>query len=376
MNKLVVFHPALAPYRIDFFNSLHESFNASFFFLHKDGLEQSFDQDVLKSKIHFYPVYVSAGFLKLKNLRLEAISILRREKPQIVFCSEYNLLGLLIVFYRFITQSGFKLFTTCDDSLDIAASFSGKRKIIRNFLLKHLDGVILSNLAVKEWYANTFRNHQQFIYFPIIQEDKAFRYKLKEALPLSSSFKEKHLRKGVKVLLFVGRLVREKNILLLIEAFDKAIKSGAEAFLLIVGEGNEGRALKEKAQELGIEGNVLFTGKKQGNELYALYNTGDIFVLPSIYEPFGAVTNEALLAGCFTLCSSVAGSADLIKEGVNGYTFQPSDTDDLADKITKALNRIPAGNYPEVKANRMLKSYDEYYGAFIQQVKHIEALSK
>ena len=371
MDKLVIFHPALAPYRIDFFNSLNETFDASFYFLHKNAFEQSFDQDLLQEKSRFLPEYLSPGFLNLKNLRLDVISILRREKPRIVFCSEYNMLGILLVFFRFFCKSKFRLFTICDDSLDIAISCKGKNRLVRNFLVRCFDGVIVSNLDVQRWYIKTFSNNTKFIYFPIIQDDERFRIELKNALSVSSLFEEQYKLKGKKILLFVGRLIPLKNVSFLIKAFGEVAASHPSAVVLIVGEGEEYSRLKGEVSRLGFEGRILFLGKKQGNELYAIYNIGQLFILPSIYEPFGAVTNEALLSGCYTLCSSVAGSVDLVKEGENGDIFCPFEIKDLTSKLDKALKAIPEYGNIEVMANRMCKSYLEYYDTLINHVRNI-----
>lgn len=65
--------------------------------------------------------------------------------------------------------------------------------------------------------------------------------------------------------------------------------------------------------------------EKTGHELYAWYNIAQLFVLASWQEAFGAVTNEALQGGCRCLISELAGSQCLIKEGINGCTFNPHD---------------------------------------------------
>ena len=83
-KKLVIFHPAIAPYRIDFFNSLNEHFEASFYFEFRNALEQSFDQEKLRERQTFQSRYLKPGLMGIKNLRLEAWSILRREKPDLV----------------------------------------------------------------------------------------------------------------------------------------------------------------------------------------------------------------------------------------------------------------------------------------------------
>ena len=108
------------------------------------------------------------------------------------------------------------------------------------------------------------------------------------------------------------------------------------------------------AKQLNVQ--ARFTGRLEGDALNAWYNVADVFILPSYLEAFGAVTNEALLAGCYVLVSQKAGSSCLVVEGENGYTFQPYNVDELvqkmrqvsqwpverdADGLKKCLTRIP-----------------------------------
>ena len=89
----------------------------------------------------------------------------------------------------------------------------------------------------------------------------------------------------------------------------------------------------------------------------AYYNLAQLFVLPSRYEPFGTVVNEALLAGCFTLCSQVAGAACLIEPGRNGALFDPFAPDGLCQALRKALAETPPLSAIGLKPNRMTLSY-------------------
>ena len=91
----------------------------------------------------------------------------------------------------------------------------------------------------------------------------------------------------------------------------------------------------------------------------AYYNLAQIFVLPSLYEPFGTVVNEALLSGCYTLCSSIAGSACLIDEPQNGLVFDPSNESGLYHKLKKALMGAVGLEEIALKGNKMQIRYAE-----------------
>ena len=163
---------------------------------------------------------------------------------------------------------------------------------------------------------------------PIIRNEK-------KCLPYYATLKGKALQLKLQyqnkiVLLFVGRLIDVKNLPLLLQAYKQL---GNAYKLIIIGNGEYMAELQESASKENLD--IDFLGKKENNELFVWYQVADIFILPSYREAFGAVTNEALLAGCKCVISKNAGSSCLIKEGVNGYTFNPYSVDDLVECIKK-----------------------------------------
>ena len=156
-----------------------------------------------------------------------------------------------------------------------------------------------------------------------------FRERLLKALSISVSIADRYSLIGEKNILYVGRLVEIKNVSLLLKAFRQVNADFPDARLLIVGDGDLREDLESQVQDYISAGLIRFMGKQEGLDLLAYYNLAQIFVLPSLYEPFGTVVNEALLSGCYTLCSSIAGSACLIDEPQNGLVFDPSNESGL-----------------------------------------------
>ena len=359
-KKLVVFHPAIAPYRVDFFNSLNKEFDAIFYFEFGDVLEQSFAQDELRGRLEFVPRFLASGLFGIKNLRTQVFSILRKEQPDVVFCSEYNILGLLLLVYKFLFNWKLSIFTICDDSKEIAESASLVKRCMRFIAVKFYSGIILTNDDVLSWYVKRFRVKQKFLFFPIIQKDQDFRLLLENALPVSKILEDTYHLEGRQVLLFVGRLIDIKNLFFLLDALALVVNRYPKVILLFVGDGDQRVALERHAERNGLADHVIFAGKKQGEDLYACYNVGQIFILPSYYERFGAVVNEALLAGCYTLCSVVAGAACLIEPQKNGDLFDPASKTYLAEKLAQSLKDCEGLKQISLKANKMCYSYDQY----------------
>lgn len=363
MKKILIIHPAIAPYRIDFFNSLHEAFDFSFYFEHRAPLEQSFDQKELNKRIRFSYSFLSPGLFGIKNLRVGILKILKREKPDMVFVSEYTMLGLLVLLYKIFFNWKLKIIVTCDDNLDMAQSVGLIKRSVRSFLLHNVDGVILVNDRVKDWYEKHLSLKAKYLYFPIIQSDELFCKRLRDAMSLTDKLRERHDLQGKKVVLYVGRLVKVKNVTLLLDAFKKMIEERKDIALIIVGDGDQRQSLHNQAHALVKDRHILFVGKKEGPELMAYYNLGDIFVLPSQYEPFGTVVNEALLSGCYVICSSVAGASCLIQENINGNIFISNNLDDLVSKLKCSLNRSE-----DRLENKMPFAFDSFMESLIQQL--------
>ena len=238
-KKLVIFHPAIAPYRIDFFNSLNKEFNAKFYFEYGDVLEQSFKQDELKCLLDFQPNFLAPGFLGIKNLRLQVLSILKKEKPDIIFCCEYNILGFLVLLYKYLFNHNVRVVTICDDSKDIAIHDKGFKRVFRSILVKLYSGIILTNNEVISWYTDTYQIKEKLLFLPIVQDDNVFRKKLNEALPISEQIVKNMNLVNKQLILYVGRLIDIKNLIFLLYGFSQLIQRYPNVVLLLVGDGDQ-----------------------------------------------------------------------------------------------------------------------------------------
>lgn len=120
--------------------------------------------------------------------------------------------------------------------------------------------------------------------------------------------------------IYVGRLIDVKNVTLLIELFNQNSKS-----LTIVGQGILETKLKSMANS-----NIQFMGFIENNCLGKIYSEHDVFILPSKYEPWGLVVEEAIYWGLPVIVSNRVGSAiDMVKDLGTGCIFQSEDIDSL-----------------------------------------------
>lgn len=142
---------------------------------------------------------------------------------------------------------------------------------------------------------------------------------------------------------YVGRLAAEKNISALIDAFAQYRERGGTLSLVLVGDGPEATALKQRVTSKGLSGQVIFAGLKDTRQIGPYYAFADWFILPSWLDPWGLVVNEAMAAGLPVIVSNRCGcSDDLVEEGENGYTFNPAEEGALlsvllqTSKVTEA----------------------------------------
>ena len=335
MNKNLFLGVALAPYRLDFYNYLSKHFNCNIYFQLKYFKGQLFSTEQLIKKCTYTPLFLETKSIGNRKIIKHLGEIIKSNNPEIVFVPEFSLVTMQALIYRYLSKKKFKIVSICDDSYDILMGngFSKAHHYARKILMPFIDEIVLVDKKVVNWYQ---RKYRKGIWMPIIRDENTM-------LPYLHTLdaKAKEIKKafiGKKILLFVGRLFDVKNIPFLLETYQN-LSNDYE--LIIIGDGEKREELQQQCQSLEI--NVHFLGQKNGDDLYVWYKAADIFILPSYKEAFGAVVNEALLAGCKCVVSQNAGSSCLIEEGVNGYTFNPYSKEELIKCIKKATS-LPTEN--------------------------------
>jgi glycogen synthase len=135
---------------------------------------------------------------------------------------------------------------------------------------------------------------------------------------------------GYKVVVNVGRLTVQKGVPNLIRAMRQVIDRAPKTILLLVGSGEQDHELMELAASLGISQNVLFTGFQRGKNWRDAFAVSDLFVMPSISEPFGITPLEAIGYGTPALISKQSGLAEVLH---NVLKIDFWDVDEMANQI-------------------------------------------
>src|SRR6266404_6047246 len=146
-----------------------------------------------------------------------------------------------------------------------------------------------------------------------------------------------------KTIVFLGRLVSDKGVDLLLQAMKLLQSEGLMPDLTIVGAGPEEQGLRQLAHDLGLDRQVTFAGEKSGAPLAELLNRHRMLVVPSRWaEPFGVVALEGIACGCVVIGSENGGLKEAI--GPCGLVFPNGNAQALAERLRYLLD------HPEIES--------------------------
>jgi glycosyltransferase involved in cell wall biosynthesis len=143
------------------------------------------------------------------------------------------------------------------------------------------------------------------------------------------------IRKNEKVVLFLGRLTLQKGPDYFIEAAKKVLDYDYDVKFIIFGTGDMEPRLIQRVAELGIGNNVLFGGFVTGSEVDKAFQLADLYVMPSVSEPFGLTPLEALRNNVPVIISKQSGVSEVLR---NALKVDFWDVDELANKIISVIN--------------------------------------
>ena len=177
-------------------------------------------------------------------------------------------------------------------------------------------------------------------------------------------FKNFQSGKRANDLIFVGRLVSDKGVDVLIDALSILREAGIQSHLTIAGQGPERARLEKQIAALNLQSSIEFIGNQSSRDLAEVLNHHRILVVPSRWpEPFGIVALEAIACGCIVVGSREGGLAEAI--GPCGMTFPNGDA--------RALARVLAELLPdEAKCNALRHGAESHLAHFTRR--HVAAL--
>lgn len=213
-----------------------------------------------------------------------------------------------------------------NDPYFVSPSCNGFWKIIRNLAYKMSDGVLVQTAVNKKHFPKYIQKKSTIIYNPVNFSAEKIGLAL-------STFKRKEI-------VSVTRLEKQKNIAMLIDAFNSFRKSHPDYKLTIYGEGQERARLEQKIKKLNLTGIVLLPGKDPN--VHEKMVEATMFVMASNFEGMSNSLIEAMCLGLPCISTKVSGAIDLIDNYKNGILIDVGDTYGM----TKAMEFV-ADNFAE-----------------------------
>ncbi|WP_259016460.1 glycosyltransferase family 4 protein [Emticicia fluvialis] len=275
-----------------------------------------------------YQVLVDDYYENIPNLTRakKMLYWVRKFKPDVVNISGYYEGGMNTVLF-YCRMVGIKVIISVDSTENDNPKVWWK-EAFKRFVVNKAQGFFCYGSKAAEYMLKFgIKPHQILLKNNAVDNAKVLSV-FTEALAERNVWKQKY---GLRTYNFIytGRLMTIKNVAGLVKAYSQ-LKS-KEWGLIILGDGAEKESLQAYVASNQIDGVTFIEGQ-------AWYNVpkymamADVFVLPSYSEPWGLVVNEAMVCGLPVIVSEKCGSAfDLVKNGLNGYTFNPYDTAQLAE---------------------------------------------
>jgi glycogen(starch) synthase len=170
----------------------------------------------------------------------------------------------------------------------------------------------------------------------------------------TTSARHAYAKDGEKLVSFVGRLVHEKGVHVLVGAVPKVLAEMPKVNFVIVGEGGMKDYLAKEAWDFGVADHVFFAGFVDEETLVSIYRASDAAVFPSIYEPFGITALEAMAAKTPVIVTDTGGLTEIVDNEKTGIKVYVDNSDSLAWGILRVLKnpdvakRIRENGYREV----------------------------
>lgn len=209
------------------------------------------------------------------------------------------------------------------------------------WLLPKVDRYLAIGSQNRAFYLHCGVDPRKLYDVPYAVDNEFFRKRAEEASRSREELRRSlGLEPGRPVILYAGKLTARKRANDLVEAYRRLSSDGRtepRAYLLIVGDGELSADLQQRARETGWA-SIRFMGFKNQTELPRYYDLCDVFVLPSVQEPWGLVINEVMNAGRAVIVSDEVGCGpDLVRQGENGYVFRAGDIADLSRALRDVL---------------------------------------
>jgi len=189
------------------------------------------------------------------------------------------------------------------------------------------------------------------------------QYPLEEVKKLKERF---GIKPQDKVLLYIGRISKEKNVEEIVRAMPEYMKKRPNVKFVIVGSGPALEKLEKLVEEYKLTEQIIFTGSQPWDTIGLFYQLGDVFVSASISETQGLTYIEAMAAGLPIVARADKCLEDILDEGQNGYSF--TDKEGLYQGLDEIFFNDTITNYSENAVAKMQKYSTQEFAYQVEMV--------
>lgn len=341
--KILFFHNTLPEYRIGWFCSLAESAEVDFVFTNEKQNEKDYGYVIdYKRAENINCIFLSdkiRGFYELKNImkNIEAYNFV--ELPPIDSIREV----IYSVYISYICKKKKIKLGYFWEKWEAPKNKQNFERKIKNYILRVIPRMIYRKADVifsvgkknKEYFISNGISEEKIKWIPDVSETPKCEY--------VDIRKQYNIPKDKKVVLYLGRMLKQKGVRNLIQAFSIIEHEfNARLHLIVAGEGEDLQNCRHLAKKLGVS-NVDFVGGVNPSLRENYFAQCDIFVYPVTYyrgwvDVWGLTLNEAIQHGKIIISTDAVGSSyELIEDGVNGYRIEPENNEELVDALIKSI---------------------------------------
>ncbi|NBB30771.1 glycosyltransferase family 4 protein [Cellulophaga sp. BC115SP] len=306
--------------------------------------------------------------VSLKQRILGMLSAIREFKPDVVnITGYYDLAFWVVLFYCKLHRIKLVL---SNESTAVDHIRNGLKEKIKSIFVRQFDGFFNFGSLSAQYMLSLGAQSNQLLVEKNCVDNATIRTIYDDAKLQAEQTKQNQQLKKYN-LIFVGRLISFKNLSFLIKAFGLAkSKLSNEWGLIILGDGEDKAKLENLTKEQNVEDINFFPGVGW-QEVPRYLALADVLVLPSYSEPWGLVVNEAMACAMPVIVSENCGcAADIVKDGINGFTFNPYDINHFEEILIAVMNDITKLEKMGKESERIIAEYtpqkvaEEMYNGF------------
>jgi glycosyltransferase involved in cell wall biosynthesis len=339
-RKVVVITDIMAPYRVAAFNALANTTRIDFEVIFFSEMAGHRKWEVGRDSFQFRHRVVPGFRIPFLNqtpifFNPSLFRILREMSPDVIVFGGYHHPSFLIA-ASYAKRNAKELILWCESHAHSHRVRNPLAMTYRKLAVRKSTGFLVPGTSSED-YIRTFRVNGKPIYRVPNAVDNHFFHDASSEVAKQKTSHKRERGFPEHLILFVGNLIPRKGFSILLEAYS-GLKDRDNVGLLVVGDGSSESAYRKYCRQKGLK-RVYFEGFKQQRDLPYYYGISDVLVMPSFFEEWGLVLNEAMACGLPVVASDSIGAArDLVVHGENGYRFANGSVSDLRHRLTLIIN--------------------------------------